>query len=91
VLGLLCPDCEQRSRYGDGRICRACAGKLGEVKPDTVSAWISRGHLANVRYEGRSPMLWPAEVIQVAWDLHERERKRLALMASLVPDAQNVA
>ncbi len=91
MLGILCPPCEQRSRYGDGRICRSCAGRLGEVKPDTISAWITRGHLVNVRREGRSPMLWPAEVIQVSWDLHSRERARLALMASLVPGQDAVA
>ena len=86
MLGLLCPYCDQRSRFGDGRIGRNCAAKVGEVKPDTISAWISRGHLRNVRYEGRSPMLWPAEVIQVAWDLHARERDRIALRASLMPE-----
>ena len=75
-------------RPGDGRISRAHAARLARVKPDTISAWITRGHLVNVRREGRSPMLWPAEVIQVSWDLHARERARLALMASLVPEQE---
>ena len=82
-------------RPSDGRVCRSCAGKLGAVLPDTVSAWISRGHLTDVQYEGtgkrKRPWCNPAEVIQVGWDLHGRERQRMAFLAGQVPDMEDVA
>ena len=65
-------------RPGDGRISRADAAKLARVDEDTISAWISRGHLKDVRREGRRVWLNPAEIITTEHDLHEAERKRMA-------------
>lgn len=84
--GILCDNCLPRATYGDGRICRACAARLGQVKPDTLSSWVTRGYLSNVRYEGRRPWYWPAEVISAAFELHGRERARLNFLSSLQPD-----
>lgn len=64
-------------RPGDGRISRADAAKLAKVDADTVSAWISRGLLTDVRREGRRVWLSPVEVIEVEYKVHERERQRI--------------
>ena len=64
-------------RPGDGRICRRDAGLLARVDEDTISAWISRGKLKDVRREGRRVWLNPVEVIEVEYATHARERKRL--------------
>lgn len=64
-------------RPGDGRISRADAARLAGVEQDTISAWICRGQLKDVRREGRRVWLQPAEVIQVEYDLHAAERKRM--------------
>jgi len=96
VLGPLCDECLPRSRFGDGRICRDCAARLGGVLPDTVSAWVSRDRRRevprlDVRYEGKRPWFLPAQIIELEWHLHRRERARLALLASLVPDPESVS
>ena len=97
MQGSLCEECAPRALFGDGRICRNCAARLGGVLPDTISAWVSRdkqrerkgfARRLNVRYEGNRPWFLPAEIIQAEWDLHSRERARLALLASLVPEAE---
>lgn len=65
-------------RPGDGRISRADAARLARVDEDTISAWISRKHLKDVRREGRRVWLNPAEVIETEHRLHEAERRRIA-------------
>jgi hypothetical protein len=65
-------------RPGDGRISRADAAKLAKVDADTVSAWISRGKLTDIRREGRRVWLNPVEVIEVEYSAHARERARMA-------------
>jgi hypothetical protein len=67
---------EIRPRPGDGRISRDHAARLACVEPDTITAWIARGHLRDVRKEGRRVWLNPVEVIEAEHRLHERERKR---------------
>jgi hypothetical protein len=63
-------------RPGDGRISRAQAAVLARVEPDTITAWIARGHLRDVRKEGRRVWLTPREVIEAEHRLHARERQR---------------
>lgn len=65
-------------RPGDGRISRADAAELARVDPDTISAWINRGHLTDVRREGRRVWLNPREVIEAEHKIHARERDRIA-------------
>ena len=65
-------------RPGDGRISRADAARLARVDDDTISAWISRGRLTDVRREGRRVWLNPVEVIEVEYSTHARERARMA-------------
>lgn len=89
--GILCEECEPRATIGDGRICRACAARLGEVQPDTLSSWVSRKHVTDIRYEGRKPFFRPVEIIEVADKLHKREKARMAFLASGVPDMGSVA
>ena len=89
--GVLCEACEPRATFGDGRICRTCAARLGEVKPDTLSSWVSRDYVKNVRYEGRRPWFWPAEIITVADELHKREKARIAFLQAGVRNMQGVA
>lgn len=64
-------------RPGDGRISRRHASILARVDEDTISAWISRGKLRDVRREGRRVWLNPVEVIQVEYEMHHAERKRM--------------
>lgn len=64
-------------RPGDGRISRIDAARLARVDPKTITAWIARGHLEDVRREGRSVWLNPAEVIAAEHRLHKRERRRI--------------
>ena len=89
--GILCEACEPRAAHGDGRICRACAARLAQVRPDTMSSWITRGYVTDVRYEGRRPLLMPAEVILMADKLHKRERTRMTFLLSGLPDMEGVA
>ena len=63
-------------RPGDGRISRDDAARLARVKPDTISSWITRGYITDVRREGRRVWLSPAEIIATAHRLHEAERAR---------------
>ena len=63
-------------RPGDGRISRADAALLADVLPDTISSWLTKGWLADVRREGRRVWLNPAEVIQVEHKVHKAERAR---------------
>lgn len=100
VLSPLCAGCAPRARFGDGRICRDCAARLGGVLPDTISAWVSRDkkraqkgepRRLDVLYEGNRPLFLPAQIIEVEWAKHARERQRLALLASLVSGAESVA
>ena len=65
-------------RPGDGRISRADAAKLARVDADTISAWISRGLVADVRREGRRVWLNPVEIIEAEYKAHQRERARMA-------------
>ena len=64
-------------RARDGRISRKAAATLARVAEDTISSWISRGHLTDVVREGREIWLNPVEVIETEYRLHEAERKRL--------------
>lgn len=74
-------------RPGDGRISRRDAARLARVNEDTISQWISRGHLTDVRREGRRVWLKPAEVIDTEHRLHEAERQRLTRILDLQPVA----
>lgn len=65
-------------RPGDGRISRADAAKLARIDVDTVSSWIARGLLKDVRREGKRVWLNPVEVIEVEYSTHARERARMA-------------
>lgn len=78
-------------RPGDGRISRADAASLARVDVDTVSAWISRGKLKNVRREGRRVWLDPVEVIEVEFATHARERKRLQRVLGIPEPEEAVA
>jgi hypothetical protein len=69
-------------RPGDGRISRAEAAALARVEPDTITAWIKRHHLKDVRREGRRVWLNPAEVIEAEHRLHEAERARMRRILS---------
>ena len=62
-------------RPGDGRISRADAAELAGVDEDTISAWIARGHLKDVRREGRRVWLMPAEVIEAEYRLAPKARR----------------
>jgi hypothetical protein len=62
-------------RAGDGRISRAQAAELAGVEPDTITAWIAREHLTDIRREGRRVWLNPAEVIEAEHKLAERARR----------------
>ena len=73
-------------RPGDGRISRADAARLARVDPDTVSAWISRGKLKNIRREGKRLWLDPVEVIEVEYATHARERARLQRLLGAMPE-----
>lgn len=64
-------------RPGDGRISRGDAARLARVEPDTISSWITRGYVTDVRREGRRVWLNPREVIEAEHRLHERERERM--------------
>ena len=59
-------------RPGDGRISRADAALLAGVENDTISSWICKGWLTDIRREGRRVWLMPAEVIQVEHRVHMR-------------------
>ena len=63
-------------RPGDGRISRADAALLAGVEDDTISSWICKKWLKDVRREGRRVWLSPAEVIQVEHRVHRAERQR---------------
>lgn len=67
---------EINPRPGDGRISRTDAARLARVGADTISSWITRGYLRDVRKEGRRVWLNPREVIEAEHRLHERERRR---------------
>lgn len=67
-------------RPGDGRISRDDAARLARVGPDTISSWITRGYITDIRREGRRVWLNPREVIETEHRLHEAERKRMALV-----------
>ena len=71
-------------RAGDGRISRADAARLARVDPDTVSSWIARAELKDVRREGRRVWLNPVEVIETEYRLHGRERARMAKVLGAV-------
>lgn len=71
-------------RPGDGRISRFDAARLAHVGEDTISAWISRGHLTDIRREGRRVWLRPAEVIEAEHRLHAAERARMERVLSAV-------
>ncbi len=74
-------------RPGDGRISRADAARLARVDADTISAWISKGRLKDVRREGRRVWLSPREVIEYEHKAHEAERKRFTkLIGAADPD-----
>ena len=62
-------------RPGDGRISRDDAAELAGVDPDTITAWIARGHLKDVRREGRRVWLMPAEVIEAEYRLAPKARR----------------
>lgn len=64
-------------RPGDGRISRADAARLARVGEDTISSWITRKYLKDVRREGRRVWLSPREVIEVEHYLHRAERARM--------------
>ena len=64
-------------RPGDGRISRAHAARLARVKPDTISSWVTRGYITDVRYEGKTPWFSPVEIIEAEHRLHRRERLRM--------------
>lgn len=78
-------------RPSDGRVCRTCGAKLGGVKPDTLSAWVKRKHVKDVRYDGKHPWYQAGEIITVAWELGRRERARLAFLQGGIPDYEAVA
>jgi hypothetical protein len=59
----------------DGRVSRAQAAALCRVDPDTISQWISRGHLKDVKREGRRVWLEPVELQRVEYKLRERARR----------------
>lgn len=63
-------------RPGDGRISRDDAARLAGVLPGTISQWIRREYISDVRYEGRRPWFNPREIIEAEHRLHERERER---------------
>jgi hypothetical protein len=64
-------------RPGDGRISRREAAALARVGEDTISSWITRGYITDVRREGRRVWLNPREVIEAEYRLHEAERQRM--------------
>jgi hypothetical protein len=64
-------------RPGDGRISREGAALLARVSPKTITGWIARGCLTDVRREGRRVWLSPAEVIEAEHRLHASERERM--------------
>lgn len=72
-----------RPRPGDGRISRTDAARLARVKPDTISSWITRGYITDVRREGRSVWLQPREIIEAEHRLHAAERARMERVLSI--------
>ena len=78
-------------RPGDGRISRAHAARLARVKPDTISSWVTRGYLKDVRYEGKTPWFSPVEIIEAEFRLHSRERARMARVLGVLDSDEAVA
>lgn len=70
-------------RPGDGRISRRDAARLAHVEEDTISSWITRGYITDVRREGRRVWLNPREIIEAEHRLHERERQRMRKMLNV--------
>ena len=64
-------------RPGDGRVSRSDAAQLAGVDERTISKWITKGKLKDVRYEGRRVWLNPREVIEVEYESHASERARM--------------
>jgi predicted site-specific integrase-resolvase len=69
--------CPINPRPGDGRISREEAAALACVKPDTISAWITRGYITDVRREGKRVWLNAREIIEAEHRLHAAERERM--------------
>ena len=61
----------------DGRISVAQAAEVAKVDEKTIYRWVSEDALKDVKREGRRIWLQPGEVIQVEWDKHGAERKRI--------------
>lgn len=60
----------------DGLITRDMAAQLCGVGPDTITAWIHRGHLSVARQEGRKPLFNLVEVAKADHLLRKRARRR---------------
>ena len=95
ATGPLCAGCAYRARYGDGRIRRDCGARLARVKPDTLSSWVSRGYIKDVRYEGSGKRKIPwynvKEIIEAEFELHKGERARMARVLGVLDSDEAVA